>query len=80
MRYENPGSTQAELLANPATKAEYDALGCERATAQNKGGITKVTLVLDTDVLDDLKATGTGWQARINALLCEAVAIGRVKA
>jgi uncharacterized protein (DUF4415 family) len=27
-----------------------------------------------------LKATGTGWQARINALLCEAVAIGRVKA
>lgn len=71
---------KAELLAKPATKAEYDALGSERATAQNKGGKTKVTLRLDTDVLDAFKATGTGWQASINALLCEAVASGRVKA
>jgi uncharacterized protein (DUF4415 family) len=74
-----PAQLKAELLANPATKAEYDALGCESATAQNKGGKTKVTLRLDTDVLDAFKATGTGWQARINALLWEAVAIGRVK-
>ena len=71
---------KAELLANPATKAEYDALGSETATAQNKGGKTKVTLRLDTDVLDAFKATGTGWQTRINALLREAVASGRLKA
>ena len=71
---------KAELLANPATKAEYDALGSEIATAQNKGSKTKVTLRLDTDVLNAFKATGTGWQARINTLLCEAVASGRVKA
>jgi uncharacterized protein (DUF4415 family) len=35
---------------------------------------------VDADVLDAFKATGTGWQTRINALLREAVASGRVKA
>lgn len=44
------------------------------------GSKTQVTLRLDTDALDAFKATGTGWQTRINALLREAVASGRVKA
>jgi uncharacterized protein (DUF4415 family) len=35
---------------------------------------------VDADVLDAFKATGTGWQTRINVLLREAVASGRVKA
>lgn len=76
----NLAQLKAELLANPVTKAEYDALGSERATAQNRGSKTKVTLRLDTDVLDAFKATGKGWQTRINDLLREAVASGRVKA
>jgi uncharacterized protein (DUF4415 family) len=35
---------------------------------------------VDADVLDEFKATGTGWQTRINTLLREAVTSGRVKA
>lgn len=34
---------------------------------------------IDADVLAALKATGPGWQTRINALLREAVEQGRVK-
>jgi len=44
------------------------------------GSKTQVTLRLDTDALAAFKATGTGWQTRINALLREALASGRVKA
>lgn len=44
------------------------------------GSKTQVTLRLDTAALEAFKATGTGWQTRINALLREAVASGRVKA
>jgi len=44
------------------------------------GSKTQVTLRLDTAALDAFKATGTGWQTRINTLLREAVASGRVKA
>ncbi|HET6599456.1 MAG TPA: BrnA antitoxin family protein [Burkholderiaceae bacterium] len=34
---------------------------------------------IDADVLAAFKATGAGWQTRINALLREAVDRGRVK-
>lgn len=44
------------------------------------GSKTQVTLRLDTAALEAFKATGTGWQTRINALLREAVDSGRVKA
>lgn len=44
------------------------------------GSKTQVTLRLDTAALEAFKATGAGWQTRINALLREAVASGRVKA
>jgi len=35
---------------------------------------------VDADVLDAFKATGPGWQTRINAVLRDAVAQGMVKA
>ena len=35
---------------------------------------------VDADVLDAFKATGPGWQTRINAVLRDAVAHGMVKA
>jgi len=38
----------------------------------------KVTLRLEPDVLSYLRATGRGWQTRINTVLREAVAAGRV--
>ncbi|MEY4978593.1 MAG: hypothetical protein RLZZ352_863 [Pseudomonadota bacterium] len=39
---------------------------------------TQVTLRLDTAALDAFKATGAGWQTRINNLLREAVESGRL--
>jgi uncharacterized protein (DUF4415 family) len=44
------------------------------------GSKTQVTLRLDTAAIEAFRATGAGWQTRINALVCEAVANGRVKA
>lgn len=42
------------------------------------GSKTQVTLRLDTAALDAFKATGAGWQTRINNLLREAVDSGRL--
>ena len=42
------------------------------------GTKTQVTLRLDTDALEAFKASGPGWQTRINALLRAAVASGQV--
>jgi uncharacterized protein (DUF4415 family) len=42
------------------------------------GTKTQVTLRLDTAALNAFKATGQGWQTRINELLREAVASGRL--
>lgn len=44
------------------------------------GSKTQVTLRLDSAAIEAFRATGAGWQTRINALVCEAVASGRVKA
>ena len=40
------------------------------------GSKTQITLRLDTDLIDTFKATGDGWQTRINAVLRDAVAHG----
>lgn len=37
-----------------------------------------VSMRLDPDVVAHLRASGKGWQTRVNALLREAVALGRV--
>ena len=39
-----------------------------------------IRMRVDADVLDAFKATGQGWQTRINAALREAVAHGLTKA
>lgn len=44
------------------------------------GSKTQVTLRLDTNALEAFKATGAGWQTRINNLLREAVDSGRLNA
>lgn len=43
------------------------------------GTKTQVTLRLDTAALEAFKATGPGWQTRINELLRAAVANGQVR-
>jgi len=40
------------------------------------GAKTQITLRLDTAIVDTFKATGDGWQTRINAVLRDAVARG----
>ena len=40
------------------------------------GTKTQITLRLDTTVVEKFKATGEGWQTRINAVLRDAVAHG----
>ena len=67
--------------AMPYTDAEWEAakpsmrLGRPPSMTPLKHS---TTIRLDADVLASLKATGPGWQTRINALLREAVARGRV--
>jgi uncharacterized protein (DUF4415 family) len=39
-----------------------------------------MTMRVDADVLDAIKATGTGWQTRVNAVLREAVERGKLAA
>jgi uncharacterized protein (DUF4415 family) len=43
---------------------------------QNAPKKVQVTLRLDPDVLDQLRATGAGWQGRVSALLRVALASG----
>ena len=39
-----------------------------------------VTMRVDADVLEAIKASGTGWQTRVNAVLREAVQRGKLAA
>lgn len=41
------------------------------------GAKTQITLRLDTAIVDTFRATGEGWQTRINGVLRDAVAHGR---
>lgn len=72
----------ADPDAQPFTDAEWEAVKPQvrRGRPVGSGSKTQVTLRLDTAALEAFKATGAGWQTRINALLREAVASGRVKA
>ncbi|MFT3816462.1 MAG: BrnA antitoxin family protein [Rubrivivax sp.] len=67
----------------PAT-AEELAAGLEAARKKRgrpagSGTREQVAIRLDREVLAAFRATGPGWQTRINALLREAVEHGRVK-
>jgi len=45
----------------------------------DSGTKTQITLHIDTDIVDKYKATGPGWQTRINEVLRDAVTHGVVK-
>ena len=79
----------ADLTHEPYDPNDPAAVSAYWAQATIKRGRGRPTVAVkrptlnmrvDADVLDAFKATGTGWQTRINTLLREAVASGRVKA
>lgn len=76
------GAALADPDSQPFTDAEWETVKplVRRGRPMGSGSKTQVTLRLDTAALDAFKATGAGWQTRIDALLREAVASGRVKA
>ncbi len=66
----------------PASPAELKkALAAsvkKRGRPAGSGTKSPTTLRIDRDVLDALRASGEGWQTRVNALLREAVNQGRL--
>ncbi len=73
--------------ARPATEVLGEgvvaALEKKRGRGRPSGSVAaqtkaQVTLRLDNDVLQALKATGRGWQSRINAMLRKDIEAGRL--
>ena len=59
--------------AKPLTDAEWEQVRPlvrrGRGRPLGSGSKTQVTLRVDTDILEQFKATGTGWQTRMNDAL-----------
>jgi len=53
----------------PLTNEELQQFRKARGRRQGSGKKEQVTLRLDTDILEQFKATGNGWQTRINDAL-----------
>lgn len=70
---EENAAINAGIKSDPDTKelsaAEFKALTPVRGRPIGSGKKSQVTLRIDTEVLDSYKATGSGWQTRINAIL-----------
>lgn len=65
-----------------AVTAYWEQATIKRGRGRPTVAVKRPTLNMrvDAEVLDAFKATGAGWQTRINAVLREAVASGHVKA
>lgn len=79
---EEDAQIAAGIAADPDTwemsSAEMAALRPLRGRPPSARPKAAMTMRVDADVLDALKATGPGWQTRVNALLKDAVRRGRV--
>lgn len=64
-----------------AVAAHWDGATIKRSRGRPAVAVKRPTLNMrvDADVLEAFKATGPGWQTRINALLRDAVEHGKVK-
>jgi uncharacterized protein (DUF4415 family) len=75
---EEDAAINAGIAQDPDTyelgAAEFKQL--RRGRPLGSGTKTQVTLRLDADVVDKFRASGDGWQTRINAVLRDAVAHG----
>lgn len=59
--------TDADNL--PLTNEELQQFRRTRGRPQGSGKKEQVTLRIDTEILEQFKATGSGWQTRINDAL-----------
>ena len=56
-------------LSTPEWKARFDAAPVRRGRPPMARPKVSTTIRLDADVLEKFRATGPGWQSRINAVL-----------
>lgn len=70
-------AAQSDPDAQPLTDAQLKAM---RPMGRPRIANPKapLTMRIDADVLQALRSSGQGWQTRVNALLREAVATGKV--
>lgn len=63
-----------------AVDAHWDSATITRGPGRPRQAITRtmISLRVDPDVVAALRATGRGWQTRVNALLREAVKKGKL--
>ena len=79
---EEDAAINAGIAADPDTVELTDAEMTQLRPLRGRPPLARpkaaLTMRVDADVLDALKATGPGWQTRINDLLRDAVRRGRV--
>ena len=79
---EEDAAINAGIAADPdtceLTSAEFAELRPLRGRPRVARPKAAMTMRVDADVLDALKASGPGWQTRVNDLLKDAVRRGRV--
>ena len=77
---DNPEATDAELAQARPFAEVFPALAASarRTRGKQKAPVkTSVTLRLNTETLDAFKATGKGWQTRIDAALKAALPLSK---
>jgi uncharacterized protein (DUF4415 family) len=67
---------RAKPAADVLPTAVASALGARRRGPQATPTKEAVSIRLDRDVLDTLRASGPGWQGRVNDALRQALALG----
>ena len=79
---EEDAAINAGIAADPDTVELTDAEMAQLRPMRGRPPLARpkaaLTMRVDADVLDALKASGPGWQTRINDLLRDAVRRGRV--
>ena len=76
---EEDAAIRAGIAADPDTYEVGDsefAMMRRPGRPMGSGTKTQITLRIDTAIVNKFKATGEGWQTRINAVLRDAVAHG----
>jgi len=70
----------AAARADPDAQPIAGGTGLKRVRGRPRSAVTRtmVSLRVEPDVLLALRASGRGWQTRVNALLRDAVAKGKV--
>jgi uncharacterized protein (DUF4415 family) len=56
-------------LSTPEWKAKFDSVPVRRGRPPLDSPKVSTTIRLDRDVIEKFRATGPGWQSRINAIL-----------